>query len=780
MFLKNMEFFILILSILVLISTSSVYGCDVDNISGNNDGNFNLNALDSLAIENDASSNSLDKQYANGNIITETKILDNPTINKNIKNENFTSYSQTAEDSITYDHEENLSFENYHISASFDELDKKIQALRPGDVLNIDKDYYNTEYGKFVDFPITISTDNIIINGNGHIIDGRNLSAIFNVAGNNVKICNLTFINGDHHNSSYNRLNFSPISWAGDYGILSNCTFYGNKAIKGGAITWIGDYGLINNTLFENNFAYSLGGAIYLIGHDNTIANSIFINSASRIFREAIFSECSNGCTNFSNNAFDNETIPDDCLNSADFNRYYIDGSNIKINLNHMKDSHMTWVSDKEIDMIPVVYLFYNKDIMFFKEFNGTDFSLNFIRNLGDGLVYTKSYLFTNLSSLDDVFIKAMNGNYVVNSSLIKNIMVYNQNDYENAIKTTSFSLFYIGQVNPLNAQELLEKSVLNILKKDLASQSSNSIFKILNVNFAGQYLFNSKSTWSPSIKDFDMVIINGNGSTISVYSEDDDENKWADLNNESSILMVSNLKIEGFNTAIKNLGGACICNNMQFNNNRMDYWIEKDYGAGICNAGTCICTNCTFTNNFCKHGAGIFNQGHLEIVNCTFFNNHAYGEGDNICNANEGVVKINGTEIKGTQGYVVYVEGLNAAERSTLFTILSFSAMALAFGIGSLVGSPALGAALGALAGASVGALGGYLICSHVYDLNFNAVSAFTCIVIGCAIAGAAGGAFGSFIGSNFPCTYSSDAFLEDYVIIGPHGTIINLPPGL
>ncbi|WP_296862356.1 hypothetical protein [uncultured Methanobrevibacter sp.] len=42
----------------------------------------------------------------------------------------------------------------------------------------------------------------------------------------------------------------SFISWFGNDGVLSNCTFAGNSAVNGSAVTWIGNKGLIDHCIF--------------------------------------------------------------------------------------------------------------------------------------------------------------------------------------------------------------------------------------------------------------------------------------------------------------------------------------------------------------------------------------------------------------------------------------------------------------------------------------------------------------------------------------------------
>lgn len=73
-----------------------------------------------------------------------------------------------------------------------------------------------------------------------------------------------------------------------------NANSWENRGYKGGAIIWSGDYGIIKNTTFNKNVACYVGGAIYLLGHDNTISNCEFKNSYSYVTHDVIYSDCSN------------------------------------------------------------------------------------------------------------------------------------------------------------------------------------------------------------------------------------------------------------------------------------------------------------------------------------------------------------------------------------------------------------------------------------------------------------------------------------------------------
>ena len=178
-----------------------------------------------------------------------------------------------------------------------------------------------------------------------------------------------------------------------------------------------------------------------------------------------------------------------------------------------------------------------------------------------------------------------------------------------------------------------------------------------------------------------------------------------------------------------------------------MDYWFEQDYGAAICNTGTCVCNNCTFKNNYCKYGGAIFSQGALEINNCTFKDNYAYGHGDNIFNADKGIVRVDGVEIRNTQGYVYHDERISKKDMTlTSFLAVAFAA-SLGFTIGTIFGSPAAGFALGAMVGGAVGACAAGYICSHIYDVTFDRTNLCICLIVACTVAGAAGGSLGGYL---------------------------------
>ena len=151
----------------------------------------------------------------------------------------------STEDDISTEILQNSQNEVYTTSeASFTNLTDEIES--GGAVLDLNQDYtFNNETDN--NTGILISKDNFILNGNGHTIDGKNQSRIFNITGNNITLNNLILINAN--------------------------------ADKGGAI-YANAALTLNNVTFIDNYAKTEGGAIGLYGNATlNCDNSHFIDN---------------------------------------------------------------------------------------------------------------------------------------------------------------------------------------------------------------------------------------------------------------------------------------------------------------------------------------------------------------------------------------------------------------------------------------------------------------------------------------------------------------------
>lgn len=665
-------------------------------------------------------------------------------------------------------------FELDDVSGSFDDLQRDIEELSPGDIYNVTKDYFfDSGYGPHLNIRnpiINIATDNVTINGNGHVIDGSYSTALFKITGNNVKIFNLTFINSKDYgynipitydisqitfNKGISQMNVcykdevSPIFWQGDNGIISNCKFYRNSAlVKGGAITWIGNNGIIDSSIFINNTAGVTGGAIYMAGLNNTICRSIFINSTSVIGGEAIYLDRNHKKCNISA-IYDGEKL-------------ITDGSITNIDVNYFSYSYESHFSGEKINLIPIIYsaiisrndyVRLNGDTTYYAQYIGNVFIVTLTKNYDDGFTYQRGYHFYNIEDLNDVFQQLLEERYKNDVTLTKKLTVSSIKEYEYARTIRSNSIYTEEQFMTMNDDF-----------RGVKDESFNEFSVQLNVDISSGLIIDSKNIWDPSKNGFNIININGHGSTIKVNSGDRDENKWVTIT-DGCIFSASNLIVEGFNTAVENLGGIGIFRNINFNKNHMDYWFDRDWGAAILNAGICICTNCSFTDNRCNNGGAVFNQGNLTINNCTFKGNSAYDYGNDVLNVDNGVVYVDGVQIQGSQGCVKYVESMS----STAVTVTSVLGVGVSFLLGTIAGTftlnPAVGILVGAGIGAGVGALCSKLIVSNVYNVNLNRYVVCITLVAGCALAGALGGYLGCSLAQEWALEAAENNVIEESI---------------
>ena len=246
------------------------------------------------------------------------------------------------------DNEEIIGTED---DGTFEALFNKINNTAEGSTVKLENDYRYEGIG-YAD-GIVISKSNIIIDGQGHMIDAQNQARIFLVQAENVTVKNITFTNAHtagngsaiYWNSSsgcrVSDCNFVNNSADGDCGAIylfysdhanisgcsfvnnsagvdggaiacegsvwssvSGCTFVHNSAgDEGGAIAWWGDNGSFSDCSFENNSADSNGGAIFLIYSDyGSVSGCSFVNNSADIDGGAISWLGDNG--NFSGCSF--------------------------------------------------------------------------------------------------------------------------------------------------------------------------------------------------------------------------------------------------------------------------------------------------------------------------------------------------------------------------------------------------------------------------------------------------------------------------------------------
>ncbi len=155
--------------------------------------------------------------------------------------------------------------------------------------------------------------------------------------------------------------------------------------------------------------------------------------------------------------------------------------------------------------------------------------------------------------------------------------------------------------------------------------------FAALNITLAPSAIhdWNYTSDDVVKLKAGNNLVWDGKGVTINAV--DEKNNKVNDevhfLINYGGNVVLKNFVLKDFNKAIIN-SGQIVCINVTFDNCRVDYVCDDDYGGAVHNTGNMVFINCTFTNNYAKYGAAVYNLGFAEFINCTAVNNVAYSSG--------------------------------------------------------------------------------------------------------------------------------------------------------
>ena len=136
---------------------------------------------------------------------------------------------------------------------NFTDLNNEISKIQENGNFTLKKDYRYDSGDSGYRGGIIISKDNIVIDGDGHTIDGAGQARIFNITSNNVTLKNINFLNG------YSEGNGSAIYTYGNLNILDSIFFNNTAVQRGGAIyveRSISDFTI--NSTFINNSAYQV------------------------------------------------------------------------------------------------------------------------------------------------------------------------------------------------------------------------------------------------------------------------------------------------------------------------------------------------------------------------------------------------------------------------------------------------------------------------------------------------------------------------------------------
>ena len=137
----------------------------------------------------------------------------------------------------------------------------------------------------FYEGGIELDIDHLIIDGEGHTIDGAGKSRIFIVSGSYITLKNIIFKNGYSHRDYDNPLNANGGAIKINHDIkltIENCKFINNTSEEnGGAIRNDGELSIVESAFSDNISEQGYGGAIDN-GCGATIIKSPFIGNAAR------------------------------------------------------------------------------------------------------------------------------------------------------------------------------------------------------------------------------------------------------------------------------------------------------------------------------------------------------------------------------------------------------------------------------------------------------------------------------------------------------------------
>lgn len=293
---KKTSKIVLISIFLLFLCMSTVCASDITVTNVNNDNNINnysLNQINEIQV-NDLGSESV--------------------TNENMKLVNLVS--NPSESNEKYDNK------NIKPTSNLKSLNETILNAKNKSIV-LDKDYKYS--GKDDLIKGIILESNLVIDGQGHSIDGAGVAHLFNV-NDNVTIKNLIIKNTHSKNGG-------AIEWYGTNGTISNCTFQNNTANKYGGALYLMSNVTISNSIFNHNTAKDRGGAIY--AENETIIGSTFQNNTAYYCGGALYLI---GDVSVLNSTFKNNTCN---LSSGAIHYYNSIGNMINctfINCNNTKD----------------------------------------------------------------------------------------------------------------------------------------------------------------------------------------------------------------------------------------------------------------------------------------------------------------------------------------------------------------------------------------------------------------------------------------------------------
>ena len=481
---------------------------------------------------------------------------------------------------IGVDHEVSVLKEDSSVG-NFTDLNNIINSGKTEIVLDCDYKYdsaCDSDYQRGV----TISKG-LVIDGNGHTIDGNGEAKLLQVSGKNVILRNIVFTNIFSSSTQTD----GAIKWVGDNGILTNCNFtnisvkYGTTALSMAyASLTSGKYLQISNCNFINNYVRTDGNTITL-GGNVQISNCKFINNT-----------VNNGVI-YGNLYSNDPTI----INCEFINNHATSGSILKSLYYTIELSHCSFVSNSA-----------TSEIVYAKDDKCNLSYCNFINNTASS--YGMVYLVGDECSL----------NYC---SFVGNSAAYGGAIYLKGNEGTLSNCYFVDNIATSAGGGIYWNGLDGIV--------DNCLFvnNVANTGGAIYWLSNYGTLLNCSFIQNSASATEGEGGAI----------RWnGKYGNISNCNFYNNSAFGG--SSISLYGANSIITNCSFDNN-VAYGAA---GAVYCDANECAFRLCSFVNNFAAEmgGAMFLSNSNYIIESCNFVNNSADYGGAIIASGNYSTLNFN------------------------------------------------------------------------------------------------------------------------------------------
>lgn len=468
---------------------------------------------------------------------------------------------------------------------------------------------------------IEITTDNLIIDGKNHAIDGREKSRIFIINAKNVTLENLIFKNGFYRtymDKQYNGGGAIHILENASL-ILKNSIFLDNSSnSNAGAIL---NEGCVNsyNTKFINNTSNSYGGAIHNKKNLNIYGNEFKDNSAR--IAGAIYNQ---GQLNIEiNNILEN--------NNSDFNEEIYNAGSISIDYDSNSIYNTSKINEKSQTSIPFT-------------------SLENAMKDSDEIKLTNDIVFDYTK---DKLLK-----YIIT---IENNLIIDGNGFSIEFDPTKEELYFIDG-NKSSAlfkiNDEINVVLKNIIFKNCYTNNRSIIENNGNLTIENCRFINNQITQNNNlIKNTGYLKINN------TYFSNNISNKQSLINNSLKLEITDSKFINNNSNAI----GTCLTNSKDtlIKNSVFKSNTTSNNGGTIFNrtSANLKIINNNFEHNFAKIDAGaIYNYGNISIHDSNFTKNESEDEGGVINSRTSGKIRIFNTKFfenkSHSSGGVIYNYG--------------------------------------------------------------------------------------------------------------------------